>query len=533
MISSISHFKWIGITVAGFVAIETAIGWLAPRPDVVRNNFLEYSFAKPELVQRAFVFEKLQRFGTARPDVLQVGDSSGLHGVMPLVVESYLEGRKFLNMSVASNLGFWGYHALAQRIMDDSGTVKVLVLYFTPGGAVPREGLLNAKDLMAADLQREFVSPFHRLFHIPSLGVRRDVTDRIYYLNGYLSQLDRPLINNPGYFILRNIIEHSGGWARETDIPDDHIDGLFKMTRLHEPTLAALDDAGIVYYYRHTVGMVEAGKKFEWWRLSARSYIDIVLDEYVALTRRHHAKLVVATNPVPESFRTEAFKVGFDMDGISRELRAYARRNPDVSIVDIEYWPDHKFSVYSHIGTPYSVESSHRLGRHLAGVVAGLPPSANGLWYEAPDRVLLDMGDFPSIYGFDDPEAEGSTRFRRLRHGRYEGLAYARVKPDRAQELRIRILNDLSDPVIKQLSVGVYGVRAQRLQDVEENGARFVRFALPETETRRYQGWVELVLSTRGASEWKSNDLYPDATGHQLRIVTMEIVPSTAALSVQ
>ncbi len=75
MNSSISHFSWVGLAVAGFVAIEATISWWAPRPEHQRSNFLEHAFAKTESVQRAFVIEKVGRFDDARPDIIQVGDS--------------------------------------------------------------------------------------------------------------------------------------------------------------------------------------------------------------------------------------------------------------------------------------------------------------------------------------------------------------------------------------------------------------------------------------------------------------------------
>ena len=478
------------------------------------------------MVQRAFVAEKMLKFDDARPDILQVGDSSGLHAVQSPIVESYLGGRSFLNLSVASNLGFWGYHALADRIMERSGSVKVLVLYFTTGGGVPRKALLDARDLMANDLYREFASPFHRLFQVPSLGVRREVTDEIFYLHGTLNQRDRPLIENSGYYMLRDIIESSGGWVRETDIPDDHINGLFQMIRRNSPSLAAYDDAGLVHHYRHAVGKTEITSTFDWRSLSRRTYMEIVLDKYLALARKHGAKLVVATNPVPASFQTEAFKVGFDTDGIHQAMHDYASRHSDVSVLGIDYWPDDKFSVFSHVGTPYSVESSHRMGRFLASLMPDVAaPASKAEKYEAPARVVLDMAASPSVYGFADAEQEqGSTRrFRRIRAGRDEALAYARVRPGAAQELRIAVLNKADDPILKNISVGIFGVRAERLPDVDAGDMRFLRFALPVSETNRFDGWIELTLSTRGAITWQSNKLSPGATGPQLQVARLDL----------
>ncbi len=527
MNSSISHFSWIGLAVAGFVAIEASIAWWVPRPESQRNNFLEYAFAKSEMVQRAFVSEKVLRFDDSKPDIIQVGDSSGLHAVQSPIVESYLGGRSFLNLSVASNLGYPGYLALARRMMERSGSVKVLVLYFTPGGGAPREALLTARDIMGPDLQREFASPFNRLFHVPSLGLRREVTDHIYYLNGRLNVPGRPLVANAGYQMLRDIIGPSGGWARETDIPDDHIAGLFQMIRRNEPSLAHYDDDGLARYYGTVAGVAGVPTLFDWKTLSRRTYIDVVLDQYLELAREHGARLVVAANPMPESFQREAFRNTFDTAGIARELDAYAQRHSDVSILNIDYWPDRKFSVFSHVGTPYAVESSHRVGRFLADLLPKLPPATGTpLPNDAPEQVSLDMAAFPTVYGFSDVEQAGERRFRRIRQGRSEALAFARVDPGAPQELRIAVINKATDDVLKNVSVGIYGVPATRLPDIEEGESRYLRFALPPQETRRFDGWIEVLLSTRGKAAWPGDELDATANGPELMVTRIEMRPA-------
>jgi len=526
MSSFISHFKWLGATFACFVAIELAISWWAPRPEAIRNNFLAYDFAKPELVQRAFVAAKVRQFDDSKPDFLQVGDSSGLHAVQSPIVESYLGGRSYLNMSIATNLGYWGYYALAEHFMARSGSVKVLVLYFTPAGGSPRKDLLDASDLMAGDLNREFASPFHRLFHVPSLGLRRQITDWVYYMDGTLNQVGRPLIDNYGYLMLRDIIAASGGWARETDIPDDHIDGLFQMARRISPTLARLDDDALVRHYRDSAGVFGVPSTFDAATFSYRTYLEIVLDRYLALARRYRAKLVIATNPIPDSFRKKLYQQVFDPAGISRAVRAYAQRNPDVYVLDIDYWPDDEFSVFSHVGTPYEVESSRRVGQFLAGIARTLPaPTSSRPEYRAPDPVVLDMRENPTVYGLGDLDQVGGRYFRSIRQGRYEGLVYTRVNPETPQVLRMSVLNELDDPVLRNLSIGIYGEPAKRLADEQIGAAHYLRFALPLNETRRYDGWIELTISVRGAVKWQGNQLFPDATGPRLKMESIEIGP--------
>lgn len=519
MNSSISHFKWLIVAVAGFVAIEAVVDWAAPSPGVVRNNFLEFGFASTELLQRAELEQKFIQFNDAKPDIVQVGDSSGMHGVQPLIVESYLHGLHYLNMSLATNLGYWGYYAVAEHMMQHSGSVKALVLYFTPGGP-PQPALVDASDLMASSIDREFVSPVYRLFHVPSLGLRRAVTDRVYYLNGYFNAPNRPLSDNAGFLMLRDIISSSEGWARETDLPDDHIDGIFKMLRQNDPKLANLDDLGVVRW----IFPNSMPTTFNWSTLLRKTYMQIVLDRFRQLAERYHARLIVATNPVPDTFRLPAFNRAFDLVAVERALEAYHREHPNVAVLGVDYWPDERFSGFAHVGTPYAVESSRRLGRFMEQVVADIPADRHQAAQSALRApVVLDMAASPTVYGFGPAQTLDGHAFRTIRQGRYEALIYARVADTGPQEVQISILNDLHDPVLHDLSIGVYGEAARRLPDVQRDGRNLVRFVLPLQQTQRYAGWIELTLSTRGALAWQGNDLYPDATGPELNIEKLSI----------
>lgn len=524
MSSYISHFKWLGIAVVGFIAIELTINWLAPTPEAVRNNFLELAFAKPERVQRAFVYEKVQQLDNEKPDVLQVGDSSGLHGVQPLVVESYIGGR-YLNMSVATNLGFWGYYALAEHFMQRSGSVKALVLYIAPPGAYPRRSLIDAKDLMADDLEREFADPIRGLFHVPSLGLRKQVTDFIYYMDGTFNQPNRPLIDNDGYLMLRNIVKPSGGWARETDDPGDIIPAnILDNMRREFPALAHFDDNLVIASALNMWGHINDDRAWDWSTLSYKTYMEVVLDRYLRLAKRYGAKLVVVTNPVPEIVRRTKLKDAFHIETTRVQLDRYAKHHPEVALLNIHYWPDDRFSVFAHVGVPYAIDNSAEIGKFLASVLGQKARRVDHA-ADVAEVTDLDMGKNPTVYSFGAVEHQNGRAFRSIRPGRDEALAFARMAPQGPVDVSIKVLNQPGSPVLRKLSLAVFGVPATRLADEPTGDGTVVRFRLSAAIVRRYDGWLEMILSTRGAPKWVSNALLPDATGPQLMVERLELKP--------
>ena len=170
----------------------------------------------------------MRNLATEPTEIVQVGDSSGMHGVVPAVMQSKLGGARYLNMNVATTLGYVGYYTIAKYALENQkqpGTIKYLVLYTNAIGAIPRWMLWDDKKLIGFDLQREYGSAFHRLFQLPSLGVRQPVSRGLFYWNGTLMQPDAPITDNEGFDYFNHIHRLSRGWVRETDVPGDVTEG--------------------------------------------------------------------------------------------------------------------------------------------------------------------------------------------------------------------------------------------------------------------------------------------------------------------
>jgi hypothetical protein len=183
---------------------------------------------------------------------------------------------------------------------------------------------------------QSFISDW-RILNLPSLGFRRQVTDRVFYIQGLLNQLDRPLLNNSNYLDFLKMFRQTSGWMPENDI-----------TAPISPTECNV--ASPTFFSIRT--------------LSQRTYLEEVFDAYAELARRRHVTLVIAFQPVGCIFGTGSAQ---SRDAIAR----FQRANPDVEIPFplIETWPTEMFSVPAHVRKQYTEKAGNRLGQALAEIM--------------------------------------------------------------------------------------------------------------------------------------------------------------------
>jgi hypothetical protein len=349
MSSFISPFKAWLVTGIIFLAIEAAIQLLSPQSPFDRTNFLQFSFARDETPQRMFVFEKIKAFADSNPTIVQSGDSSGFYGIEPDVVKRSLPaGTTYINMSCCQNLGFRGYYNLLDFVISRSPAARYAVLYITPH-TMPRPelwdsdgaALWGANDIKVFGnaVYQNFISDW-RILNLPSLGFRRQVTDRVFYIDGFLNRLDRPLLNNSNYLDFLKMFRQTSGWMPENDIQTPITANECNVTT---PTFFSIKT------------------------LSQTTYLEEVFNAYAELARRHHVTLVIAFQPVGCNFGTGT--------GSAQSREAIARfqwANPEVKIPFplIETWPAEMFSVPAHVKKQYTDRTSDRLGRALAEIMA-------------------------------------------------------------------------------------------------------------------------------------------------------------------
>ena len=345
---SISPFKgWIAAIVA-IAAIECFVQ-AAYRPSVFeRSNFLQFSFFRDETPQRMFMYDKLSTFADLNPVIVQSGDSSGFYGIEPEAIMRYLpSGTSYLNLSCCANLGFSGYYNVFRFMAERDKALRYFVLHITPY-TMPRPELWNndgaalwgdsSIKVFGDAIDREFVSLRHYVYP-PSMGFRHEISNRIFYMNGLLGKLDRPLLNNENYFEFLRMYKATRGWMPENDA------------------------RGGVYASECEITESEL---FDFRHLAWKTYTEEVLDAYAELARSYGKTLVVIFQPVACVYGT-----GKGSEKTRQAIEHFRIEHPEVEMPFplITTWPVNLFSVPAHIVHEHTELLAERLGPVMADIV--------------------------------------------------------------------------------------------------------------------------------------------------------------------
>ena len=348
MNSFILHFKaWIVAAIA-IVAIEGGV-YAARQPSRFDStNFLQFSFLRDETPQRLFMYHKLASFAESEPTIVQSGDSSGFYGIEPEAIMHYLpEGVSYLNLSCCANLGFNGYYNVFRFMAERNKKLRYFVLHITPY-TMPRPELwdndgaalwgdTNIK-VFGDAIYREFMSPQHYAYP-PSLAFRRNVSDRVFYLNGLLGSLDRPLLQNENYLEFLRIYKSTRGWMPENDVRN----GVY-ASECDIPESEFFD-------VRH---------------LAWKTYTEGVLDAYAELAQKYQKTLIVVFQPVACVYGT-----GRGSAKTRQAIEHFKSEHPEVEVPFplITTWSADLFSVPAHIVHEHTELLSERLGPVMADIV--------------------------------------------------------------------------------------------------------------------------------------------------------------------
>jgi len=389
MNSFISSFRPLIAAAAAIVAVEAAV-YAVERPDfVARSNYLDWNYLSPEYTHKRIVYEKLEDFADADPDVIQVGDSTGLYGIRPDAVMRHLGGMTYVNLSCCANTGFDGYYDIAKFVMERSRSVKVLVLYTNglPADSEARENL----DAGPARIHATFASPW-ALLSPPSQSLRQAVTSQVYALGGLVRPVEPMYPPGSPQARIASTVAANRGW-----FPED--DPRISTTRRVE-VFTAPDLCG-----QHDVFTPDFRNDHREWTSYRRSWLgerqfvpELVLARFARLAERHQARLVIAFHPHPCAAMDAA-----DLDVLRSMLSTLTREHRNVAIVPpsvYEGWPSYMFTSIYHVRIGYETLLSDQLGEQLATVLGIAPRPAGAA--ASRDREQPDVADdAPNVLGSD------------------------------------------------------------------------------------------------------------------------------------
>lgn len=507
MNSFILHFKpWL-VALALLIVIE-CIYFAAAQPRRLSwNSFLDLQFTQAESFQRLVTYEKIIAFENADPDIIQVGDSSGLHGVQPPLVVSHIPDYRYLNLSVATNLGYSGYYQLAKLQLQRSPNAKYLVLYASAIGGVPRKTLWDdGEKLMGPLIQNEFLSPLHRLVQLPTLAARQSLTDYVYSQGYRYKSKGSPLSTNRGYLAFEFINHMSTGWTRETDVEGDIPANIYKAILPDLDSSKEADPQAIREALRKLPKITDE-QFFNWRRLSRESYFDHVYGAFAELAREHQVKLVLIFNPFPESSKQPAFEELIDWKAIENALHRVRQQHPDVIVTNFDFWPDEKFSVFSHVDTPSSGESSHRVGKIMKEVIGDGRPNPRVQPNSPVTRLRAIDIDFQKSYcGYGWTDQTGATNTFPLQYvgSRNRTWLYAQIGEGKSHKLRSEFR--ANDPATaSRMELKVNGIRASRIGLGKTGDAFFTDHLITEEMVRKYRGWLTMEFEVNTPATENSN----------------------------
>jgi hypothetical protein len=343
----LAAFALIALIEVGYAAVD-------PSSPVERSSYLNWNFNSMELFQKILIYEKLANAVRDRPDVIQIGDSSGLHAIVPGIVDRYLGGLKYENVSCCANTGFDGYHTIAEFMLRHVPTIKAVVLYISLNNPPHDPGTVASDVVGGENRLRNAFGPLSTLTTPGTLSLRHAALERTYSLGGTFKQSALLPFGDllPEF---TQSIRKTRGWRPEGDIHRLPERQRQTMTELCGPD----DRRAMNGYLPHDYARDIFGLR--------HSYTDIELRRLAALAARYDAKLIFIAQPYPCSEIVGSF-----IPSLIADLEAVRTEYPNLIVPDprlFEAWPGRFFSSADHLTTGHEDAASRRAGRLIAAAL--------------------------------------------------------------------------------------------------------------------------------------------------------------------
>lgn len=336
-----------GLAAVLIMALEFSIG-VAGTPSLYNTDFFDFSPLKPDVMQKHVIYDKNEIVLRNVPTTaIQVGDSSGFYGVIPAEVTDAANGMSYLNMSCCGDTGWEGYYYEAVLAMRRSPTPKLLVLHVTPFWG-PLDEQFRGRNGLASLIGDYLVQEmwWHQV-RPPSGGYRLRLTNLAYagvWLDDFVydAHIEQP--KYPSRTKWRTMFEENRGWV---------------------PLPWAMDDAYLTAATVQACTIQGAYSEATWLGLSRDDGLYRYLARFTDLARRHDARFVLITNPVPCVVHHDAVD-----DDIERQLANFRRDYPDAA-VPFRFLREAKRSAFQdrwHLNPAGAAEHSRLIGNALRSI---------------------------------------------------------------------------------------------------------------------------------------------------------------------
>jgi hypothetical protein len=304
-----------------------------------RSAWLLHDPYRGEPLDRLVLFEKLSRLEHSAPDIISVGDSSGFFPIQPTLVNRYLKGLRYVNLSTNGNMNFVGYQATADYMLERQPSTRYVVLTMFPV-AMPFEPILKQADL--APIVAKNLTGIERYVMPPSAFLSPFVKTWLFERRAFDPK--QPLSGHKLYLELRAQAVHTLGWVPEHDVRYKRMDADFSFPKDPEK------NAGNFY------------------GLTAKSSIVAHLSTFAELCQRRGVQLFIVFAPMPwTTIRDDGH-----LYNAEKRLEEFQVLHPEVKILTplVTPWGPEKFGNFNHVSREYVFESSERMGTLLAAAIA-------------------------------------------------------------------------------------------------------------------------------------------------------------------
>jgi hypothetical protein len=494
MSSYISSFRALLAALAIIAVIEVGYSAVDTSSPAERSSYPNLNFNSLELFHKALIYEKLRNAVVAAPDIIQIGDSSGLHAIVPRIVDRYLSGFKYENLSCCANTGFDGYYTMAEFMLRNTTSIKAVVLYTSlaaPPSDAAQFDVVGGEDRIrnAFGWPAPFISP-------ATMSARAKILRPVYTLGGTLEQ--------PGLLSADVVwpevipfVRATRGWWPEHD-----------AHRTAEKQKQMVD------------AMCEAPSVRGWPDISAhytrdvfnfrQSHTQVELRRLADLTARHHAKLIVLFQP----FLCSSI-AGDYISARRADIAALVTDYANVVVPDrtlFEPWPGQWFTSNDHLRTGHEDAASRRVGRAIAQALdipfvdpAEAPASSAPVlaWsssdfmassWQREGLLLTPQSDGPGVVATETAE----TGWHRVATFLPDLQAKPQIlsvtfRPNGPRQIRLELM-DLKSP-------GAYGVVRCNASDGESwRSGGMLDSGIEELPDHAFRCWGKLRLTKAGAA---------------------------------
>ncbi len=166
------------------------------------ENILEMSFLKKETFTKKLISVKNLFLLNQDSDILIVGDSSGLYGLKPSVIDNYFKNHKTINLSMTAEISWGGHREIADYYLKNNKNIKYLIFHFSAYG-LPRIIEHKFSNELTDDVESIYSQRWKIFYDIPSLYFRKDFINLLYYKifpHNYLKEISfyENFLNNSG-----------------------------------------------------------------------------------------------------------------------------------------------------------------------------------------------------------------------------------------------------------------------------------------------------------------------------------------------